>query len=427
MKICVISYHSCPYTLLGGEDTGGMSVYIKEIASALTALPGTKIDIFTRAQDIQNCGIKKVSSSIRVIYLKAGPLRTAERNEICEYLPEFTDNLKRFILSKGCDYDLVYSHYWLSGLTGEKIKRAFGIPLVHSYHTLAFLKDKVLEEKEYKFRLRAEKDIADFSDLIISSSSEEKSDLIQEYGIPNSKVKVVSPGVNREIFQPICDDQIFLETGIPRGKKILLFVGRIQPVKGLITLIEALKVLGLQKNPLFEQLRILVVGGGKQEFDLKNNKEYLSIKKTIGEAQLGDHVNFLGSKGQEELKRYYSMADVLIVPSLYESFGLVVIEAMACGTPVIASRIGRIRTLIHEERSGLTFDPKDAYSLSEKIERFYAKKESFWSSEAIRENVIRQHSWERTAVDIYQSFLDIQTSEVCPTTIFQSDEIPQPA
>ena len=128
-----------------------------------------------------------------MIYLKAGPLRTAGRNEVHDYLPEFTDNLKQFILSKGDGYDLIYSHYWLSGLAGEQIKKTFKLPLAHMYHTLGFLKDKVLKEKEFKYRLKAEKEIADFSDLIISSSYEEKNDLIKEYDIPSSKVKVISP------------------------------------------------------------------------------------------------------------------------------------------------------------------------------------------------------------------------------------------
>jgi D-inositol-3-phosphate glycosyltransferase len=427
MKICVISYHSCPYTLLGGEDTGGMSVYIKEIAAALTAFPGAEVDVFTRASNIQSSGIKEISSGIRMVYLKAGPLRMAGRNEALDHIPEFIKNLKQFILAKGEDYKLVYSHYWLSGLIGKQIKKAFSLPLVHMYHTLGFLKDKVLAEKEYNYRLNAEKEVADFSDLIISSSYEEKSDLIREYDIPSSKVKVISPGVNRDVFQPWYDDQVFEEVGIPRKQKILLFVGRIQPVKGLVTLIEAMKVLRQQKSLLFEQLRVLVVGGGKQDFDLKKNKEYLSILETIRQAKLGDYVKFLGSKEQLELKRYYSIADALVVPSVYESFGLVVIEAMACGTPVIASRIGKIKSIIDEGYSGSTFSPKDAQSLAEQLVRFYAKKDSFWPPEMIRENIISQYSWEEAARKTYRLFLDLQAVEFYPTTIFRPGENPQPA
>jgi D-inositol-3-phosphate glycosyltransferase len=427
MKICAISYHSCPYTLLGGEDTGGMSVYLKEIASTLSAFPGTKVDIFTRARDAQVCGIKNVSSSVRVIYLKAGPLRTVGRNEVQNHLPEFINNLKEFILSERDDYDLIYSHYWLSGIAGDEIKRMFEIPLVHTYHTLAFLKDKVLKEKEFQHRRKAEKEISEFSDVIISSSYEEKNSLIHEYGISSSKVKVISPGVNERIFHPCKDEIIYEETGFRKEQKVLLFVGRIQPVKGLITLVEALQVLKQQNMPFFEQLRVLVIGGGEQSFDLQRNKEYLLIENAIQEGQINDHVIFLGSKEQDELKRYYSAADVLVVPSLYESFGLVVVEAMACGTPVIASRIGRIKTLIKEGCNGLTFRPDDALSLAAGLERFYSERDCFWSSEMTRHSVLKQHSWEKAAQNIFQAFLNLQVSEIYPTTIFRPDESPQPA
>ena len=427
MKICAISYHSCPYTLLGGEDTGGMSVYLKEIASALSAFSGTMIDIFTRARDTQFSGIKKVSSSVRVIYLKAGPLRAVGRNEVQNYLPEFINNLKEFILAERDDYDLLYSHYWLSGLAGDKIKQMFGLPLVHTYHTLAFLKDKVLKEKEFQHRSKAEKEMAEFSDVIISSSHEEKTSLIQEYGISSSKVKVISPGVNGRIFHPTKDDFIYKETGFRKEQKVLLFVGRIQPVKGLITLVKALKVLRHQNKPFFEQLGVIVVGGGERNFDLQRNKEYLCIENAINAGQISDSVRFLGSIEQNELKRYYSAADVLVVPSFYESFGLVVIEAMACGTPVIASRIGRFKTLIREGRNGLTFRPGDDLLLAEKLERFYAEQDRFWISDMIRSNVIKHFSWEKAAQSIYQAFIDIQASEIYPTTIFRPGESPQPA
>ena len=423
MKICVISYHSRPYSLLGGDGTGGMSVYLRELSSSITRIPETKVDIYTRIQTPDIKGTRNVSPGVRVIHLKGGPEDSIDRRSLYDYIPEFSENLETFINREREKYDIVYSHYWLSGLAGRFIKEKFDIPLIHMYHTLAFLKRRILKEvEEHRKRLESEKDLAYVSDALISSSEQERRNLTAFYGIPPSKIKVICPGVNRELFHPL-SGQTVLEKIRPRNKeKILLYVGRIEPVKGLMTIMESFSLLRQKNTSLFNQIRLVVVGGGKRDGDLPQNKEFIRIKRFLEEKNLSNKIIFLGSKKQAELRKYYSAADVLIVPSLYESFGLVVIEALACGTPVIVSQIGEMRTIVKEGKNGFSFRPNDPFSLIRSLEHFFSGEKEFWDREKISQNVTKRFSWEKTALETNLLFKGILKKRASSTTIFLRDE-----
>ena len=427
MNICVISFHCCPFSLLGGDGTGGMNVYLREMSAAMTNFPEVNLDIFTRVQSSKIRGIRDISSKVRVIHLKGGPEHPRGRKTLYDFLPEFSRNLEEFIFRSQYPYDLVYSHYWLSGLVGEEIRNNFNIPLVHIFHTLAFSKQRSAKEnyEEHKSRLGAEKHLAQVSECLISSSEHEKQSLLREYGIPSAKIRVIYPGVNKELFYPVRQNDVRQELGFREEDKIVLYVGRIEPVKGLFNLIEALESLRKKAPFLGNRLKLIVVGGGTKSSDHPKNKEINRIQKAVAEKNLRNEVFFLGSKKQNELKKYYSAANVLVMPSLYESFGLVVVEALACGTPVIASRIGEMMNIIKEGKNGFYFNPDEPSSISLGLNCFFSLKNSLWKAEKIRQDITNRFLWETTAKETYDIFKAIIGRST--TRRFQPDESPRPA
>jgi D-inositol-3-phosphate glycosyltransferase len=413
---------------LGGDGTGGMNVYLRELCSALTSYPKAKIDIFTRIQNPKIREIKYLSPQARVVHLRGGPERPMDRTKLYDFLPEFSKNLKSFICQERESYDLVYSHYWLSGLVGKEIRQKLNLPLVHIYHTLAFLKERALREesREHKSRIEAERQLAYVADAIISSSEEEIQSLVDEYGISSSKGRVIYPGVNEKLFYPLEDRMVLREMRCEKKDRILLYVGRIDPAKGLMNVIEALELLKKKDLSLYNQLKLIVIGGGRKKDDFPRNKEFIRIKKSIREKKLAGKVIFLGSKKQSELKKYYSAAEVLVMPSLYESFGLVPVEAMACGTPAIVSRIGEMRNTVQEGKNGFLFPPNNPSSLASCLEHFFSNKESLWNAEKIRQSAVKNFSWEKTAEETYALFKKLSMEKTSLTTIFQPGESPQP-
>lgn len=427
MRICTISFHCCPFSSVGGDGVGGMNIYLRELSSALAPYPNVKIDIFTRLQHPGIWGIREISPQVQVIHLKGGPEHSVDRTKLSGFVPEFVQNLEKFIIQQKRSYDLVYTHYWLSGLVGEALKAKHGIPLVHTYHTLSFLKKRVLRKEDQSERIQTERNLAFVSDAIISSSSEEKQNIVREYRIPASRVQVVYPGVNESLFFYDPDPKILEEAGCLKNDKILLYVGRIEPIKGLMTVMDALEVLREKNRHLFNEIKLVVIGGGEKNLDLSRNREVRRIKQTAERKSLRNQVVFLGSKNQEELRKYYSAADALVVPSLYESFGLVVVEALACGTPVIVSQIGKMRTIVKDGKNGFSFQLNDPESLAACLKHFFLHKNDLWMKERIRQDVVRKFSWEKTASLTYKTFSELLRHVSCPTTIFQRGEMLQPA
>ncbi len=412
MKICLLSFHCCPFSLIGSEGVGGMNVYIKELSAALAELPDVTIDIFTRRQSRDHRNIKERAPALRVIHLKGGPEKSVDRRELYEYLPEFIENAVEFILKSGEKYDLIYSHYWLSGLVGEWIKYRFELPLVHTYHTLGFLKNRVLEGKEHQYRNTAERHLADVADAIISSSREEKDNLTRTFHVPAEKLQVIYPGVNKELFCPISEEP---QPTCEKAESCLLYVGRIEPVKGLLDIVEAIQILKSKAPELFGRICLKVIGGGREK-EMQTNPEIKRIYELLSRYGIGDRVHFLGSIPQEELKGFYTAAEALVVPSLYESFGLVVVEALACGTPVLVSKIGKMQTIVKDGHTGFSFRPNDPASLATCLQYFFAHKNSLWPAQKIRTDVIDRFSWKKTAE---------RTNQVFTTTLLRG-EIPRP-
>jgi D-inositol-3-phosphate glycosyltransferase len=402
-----------------------MSVYLRELTAGLADFPGVRVDILTRAQDAV-CVEKDISPQIRVVQLKGGPEKPVDRTNLYEFIPEFSENLGNYMLRQKQAYDIVHSHYWLSGLAGVYIKHKLGLPLVHSYHTLGFKKRRVLGENEHESRDSTERHIARVSDAIVSPSSDERDSLVREYGIAPSKVEVVQPGVNPRLFYPGKNTGILKNLGIQPGDRVLLYVGRIEPVKGLACVIRSLKTIKGKNPSLFRRIKLLIVGGGERE-ELEENGEVLRIESQISQIGIENKVRFLGSIDHSRLRQYYAAADALLVPSLYESFGLVTVEALACGIPIIVSRVGKMRDIVKEGKNGFSFRPDDPLSLYRALERMESHRDRLWTHASIRRDVLQRFSWDRTAEKTYRIFKNLLKCAQTSRTKFLLDESLPPA
>jgi len=411
---------------MGKDGVGGMNVYLRELCSVLSSSPDVEVDVFTRCQGQNLDEVKNLKKKLRIIHLKAGPESPMDRIHLYDFLNEFSNNLLDFIRREKGKYDIIFSHYWLSGLIGERIKRCLSIPLIHVFHTLAFLKKRAFWlEGEHPCRIKAEEHLCRTADLIFTSSSFEKKDLICEYGIESSHIKVIYPGINASKFSPDRWRSTQLFSGKEEGKRVLLYVGRLEPIKGFYSLVEALEVLKQKRPSLYRRLRLLVIGGGSLD-DLNKSFELNRIKKNVKKYSMEDKIQFLGSKRQDQLAAYYTASDALVVPSLYESFGLVVLESLACGTPVLLSRIGQMSAIIEEGKNGFSFHAGNPYSIADTIEQFFKHKDDLWTADKIREKVVKRFSWDKTASEVIAAFVSLQGEFRETTTIFQCGESPQP-
>ncbi|PKB67563.1 MAG: hypothetical protein BZY82_02965 [SAR202 cluster bacterium Io17-Chloro-G3] len=339
-RIAVVSVHGCPLAQVGEKDTGGMSVYVNQLARHLGML-GIKVDLFTRAHSPKDPAIIKLGRNVRVVHIKAGPFK-APKDSIPQYLGMFLDGVIRFQKSEACNYDLLHSHYWFSGSVALELALAWRIPHVATFHTLAEIKRRArIGEQESDNRISVEHSIAASADSIIVSTEHEKQSLRRLYHVPENKVVVVAPGVDLENFCPGSQTHARAKLGL-NGDRTLLFVGRMDPIKGLEVLLHAIASMDKPSN-----IKLLVVGGNDgQDFQQEHYKE---LSRTL---LITDQVKFLGRAEHRDLPVYYQAADITVVPSYYESFGLVALEAMACGTPVVAARVGGLQTMVKDSHTG---------------------------------------------------------------------------
>ena len=341
LKIAIISAHSCPVGDLGAKDTGGMSVYIRELAREL-GKKGHTIDIYTRIHNPADPRVEDLSNGVRLIHLKAGEEATIHKMDVYFSLPEFTFNLENFWKNNGLEYDIVFSHYWISALVGKYLHQTQQVPYVNMYHTLGAVKNTIgIGEREPALRIVSERETVHDCQRIIVATEKEKQQLINYYEALPEKVGVVPCGVNLEIFKPVDKIVARKKLGL-NDEKIVLFVGRIDPLKGIDKLIYSMSLL---ENS--HKVRLVVVGG-----DENSKPELEKLKKLADELSIGNHVDFRGLVKQERLPYFYSVADVCVVPSYYESFGLVPMESIACGTPVVATDVGDLKSIIKNGEAG---------------------------------------------------------------------------
>jgi len=379
LHLAMFSVHSCPVGELGTKDTGGMNVYIRELACEL-GKRGHSIDIFTRIHDPNDSQIIALGKNVRLIHLRAGHNGYMSKLSIYPYLPDFTSALENFRKKEGLHYDLVHSHYWLSGHVGKWAQDSWGVPHILMFHTLGAVKNATgVGEKEPGIRITYEKQLAKTTGRLIAATEQEKAELIRYYKALPQRIGVVPCGVNLALFRPMDRVKARHKLDLGRNEKIMLYVGRFTPLKGIDRLLKTMTFLRNNGRP-----RLVIIGGDGQEAP-----ELKKLQKMTRDIGINDMIHFAGRVEQKDLPFYYSAADVLVVSSYHESFGLVALEALACGTPVVATDVGGMKHIIDEGKTGVVLKNNDPYLSAKEISRFLSMSgDKAASAESTRASVL---------------------------------------
>ena len=385
LRIAMLSVHSSPMGELGTKDTGGMSVYVRELARGLGNC-GHVVDIYTRLNGSRQKQIVSLYENVRLIHLKAGENGQMNKLALYGHLDEFFKELERFRTRESLHYDLVHSHYWLSGRVGKWAQERWEVPHVFMFHTISAVKNSTVgSEKEPELRTATEKHLAKNCHRLLVATDKERGHLMRHYGACPETIGVVPCGVNLNLFRPGDRAQARQKLGFAQDESIVLFVGRFAPLKGIDRLMEA--VYRLQHH---QRLRLIIVGG-----DGSDAPEFQRFQKLARNFGIEDGVTFVGRIEQDNLPAYYSAADVLVVPSYYESFGLVALEALASGTPVVATRVGAMENILIEGTTGHVVSNGSPRLLAKGIEKLISGSNGL-SAHEVRASVLR-FSWANVA------------------------------
>lgn len=356
-RLAMLSMHTSPLAQPGAGDSGGMNVYVRELASSL-AQAGVGVDVFTRTHDDGLAEVVDVEPGLRVVHIEAGPHDLA-KEDLPEVVDEFADGVLAVL--QGSDTLALHANYWLSGVAGHRLKHELELPLVSTFHTLARVKAET-GDAEPERRAEAEAEVIGCSDVITASCPAEADDLVAHYGARRDRIELVPPGVLHAFFSPGDQAQARAAVGLPAEVPVLLFVGRIQPLKSLDVAIEALAEV-LVRHP---DALLAVVGGAS---GAEGDDEVARVHALAARLGVTDHVRFVAPQPHHMLSTWYRAADVVVVPSRSESFGLVALEAAACGVPVVAANVGGLRTLVVHGRTGFLVDGRTPGHYAAAIER----------------------------------------------------------
>jgi len=369
LRVAMLSVHTCPLAMLGGKKTGGMNVYVRDLSAALGVM-GLHVDVFTRSQD--DC-VPMVNHDLgaraRVIHIPAGPQAPIPLAEVGDYLDEFAAGVAAFAAAEGLRYDVIHSHYWLSGLVAEKLQGYWGpTPTVQMFHTLGHMKNRIAQdaaERAPQARIDGESHVMRVVDRIIAATPAEQAQLNWLYGADMSKVIVIPPGVDLARFHPLDSKEAKRHVGIPCGDKNIMFAGRIEPLKGIDTLIRAMALIKQRYPDVMENTCVAIIGG--DPWADTPDAEMARLQALRQDLGIHDIVVFLGAKDQDVLPYYYAAAEMVVMPSHYESFGMVALEAMAMGRPVIASEVGGLAYLVQDGVNGYHVPSRDPEALAERM------------------------------------------------------------
>ena len=410
----MISLHTSPLDQPGTGDAGGMNVYVIELSKRL-AQRGIDVDIFTRATASTQPPVVDTTEGVTVRHITSGPFEGLSKAELPGQLCTFAREVLRS--EAGQDpghYDAVHSHYWLSGQVGALARDRWGVPLVHSMHTMAKVKNDALAEgdtPEPMARVIGEEQVVNAADMLIANTDAEAKQLINLYDADAGRVEVVHPGVDLEVFRPTPKAEARAALGLSPDAHVLLFAGRIQPLKAPDVLLRAVADL-LDRSPELRSEMVVPVVGGPSGSGLEHPESLADLASALG---LDDVVRFVPPVAQDELARWYAAATLVAVPSYNESFGLVAVEAQAVGTPVVAAAVGGLTTVVADGGSGLLVEGHDPRAWADALRRIVTDDGLRTRLEAGAVAQAAEFSWERTTdrtLEVYRRARALMRAEV---------------
>ena len=398
-RIALLSFHTSPLATLGGSVSGGMNVYIREISKRLID-KGFQVDIFTRREGQELPLILELSDGLRLFNIDAGPPIVVNKNDLSSWIDNFTTSVKKTIENFDYDYDLIFSHYWLSMLAGETLANDWNVPHIGMFHTLAEVKLEALaSENEPQERLEAERRLIGKLDRIIAATSDEKETMRTVYGVPANNINVVPLGVGPDFFEERTQKQAREKLNFIDEDKIILAVGRVEPLKGLDVLIRAMS--HIDDEVVYQ---LVIIGGDKAA-----STEIIRLKNIAKQVGISHKVKFIGSVDHSKLPVYYRSADVVAIPSFSESFGLVAVEAMASGVPVVASDVGGLALTVEHGRAGFLVQPGCSDQFGEKINLLLCDAKLRHKFARVGVENMKSYSWDAVTLqlcNIFQSLLE---------------------
>ncbi len=402
-RIALISVHGDPAVEIGKEEAGGQNVYVRQVGEAL-AKQGWLVDMFTRKADAQQASTVQLSPNCRTIRLAAGPQEFIPRDELYGYLPSFVREFQKFQLESGFQYPLVHTNYWLSSWVGMELKKSQPLQQVHTYHSLGAVKYKSVSTIPMiaKTRLQVEKALLETADRVVATSPQEREHM-RSLVSAKGKIDIIPCGTETQRFGSISRSAARSQLGIAPDAKVVLYVGRFDPRKGIETLVRAVSMSALRDRGDLK----LIIGGGWRPGE-SDGKERDRIDSIVRELGMSDITSFPGNLSRDILPAYYAAADVCVVPSHYEPFGLVAIEAMACGTPVVGSDVGGLQFTVVPRETGLLAPPKNEAVFAGAIDRLLL--DSAWREQlgqAGRRRVEAYFSWDGVASQLSQLYAQL--------------------
>jgi D-inositol-3-phosphate glycosyltransferase len=408
-RLAIISYHTSPLVQPGVGDGGGMNVYVRQLSSALARL-GIKCDVYTRAYSTDLPASFEIEPGCSVHHIPAGPLDDIPKSELLKYLDEFTSNLlTRLRVDQDLLPDAIHANYWLSGVVGHTLKHQLEIPLITTFHTLEMIKakDRAVPDDDISEDLRISEEIKimNCSDVVLASCDVEADEISSLYQVDRSRISVIPLGVDHAFFSPGNRDMARRATGLPISGRMMLFVGRIQPLKGADIATEAF----ISIAERFPDLFLVMVGGPSGP---KGQEVMDQIWRKVNSAGLSDRVYFVAPQRHEILSSYYRAADVSIVPSRTESFGLVALEAAACGVPVVASAVGGLKTLVQHGSSGYLVSNRTYLEFGKFTIRVLENAALAKSLQKEAQSLSSRYTWRDAAIRLRVVLLDLTAREL---------------
>jgi D-inositol-3-phosphate glycosyltransferase len=405
-RVAMLSVHTSPLAQPGTGDGGGMNVYVRSLGSAL-ARAGVACDVFTRFDHPALSAVVEVEPGFRVVHIDAGPRVPIPKRALPGLVDEFAVAARQHMGDAGDRYDALHANYWISGAVGHKLKHDLDLPLVATFHTLARVKAEAGVDDDPAERTRVEGEVVRCADLMVAATDDERLTLVAEYGAEPDRVEVIPPGVDHSIFFPADAAAARGRLSLPADRPVLLYVGRIQPLKGADLAVRALASL---TDP---QAELVVVGGPSGP---EGATEVTRLHELADELGVAGRVRWVDPQPHAALADYYRAADVCLVPSRSESFGLVALEAAACGTPVVASNVGGLRSLVDHGHTGFLVDGRDAADYAAHVERLLTHRsfaEEVGVSAAARSG---RYTWSITAARLRRLYADLSARTLVQCT-----------